>query len=66
MNDLQERLRRDRLLRWCVLAPLPALWLAVALADAAVLVLVPLAVLLVGALFRYGPLDRFERPDELL
>jgi len=65
-SALRGRLEHDRLLRYSLLALLPALWLALALADPWLLLLAPLAAGLVAALFRYGPLERFEEPDELL
>ena len=61
-----ERARTDRLVRWAALAQVPALWLAVALADPALLLLGPIAAGLVYVLFRYGPLEREEPEDELL
>ena len=62
----REVLARDRLARAALAAQVPPLWLAVALADPWLLALGPAAAGLLAVLFRHGPLERFEEPDELL
>ncbi len=62
---IRTRLQADRLARWSAIAAVPVLWLAVALANPWLLLLAPLAVALLAALFRYGPAQRYEQPDDL-
>jgi hypothetical protein len=59
------RLEADRLARWSAIVSVPVLWLAVALANPLLLLLVPLTVGLLALLFRYGPAERHPQPDEL-
>ena len=66
METIRLRLQADRLARWGAIVTVPVLWFAVALANPFLVLLAPLAVGLLAALFRYGPAERFEQPDELL
>ena len=61
---LLARLRADRLALWSAYAAVPLVWLAIALADPALLLTVPLVWLGLAACFRYGPLERFPPPDD--
>jgi len=63
--SVRARLQEDRLARWSAIAAVPVVWLAVALADPSVLLLVPLAVGLLALVFRFGPPERYERTEEL-
>ncbi len=65
-ETIRIRLSADRLARWSAFAAVPVVWLAVALANPWLLLLAPLALALLAALFRWGPAQRFEQPDELL
>jgi hypothetical protein len=58
------RLQEDRLARWSAYGAVPVLWLAIALVNPALLLLMPLVALGLAACFRYGPLERFPQPDE--
>ena len=64
-ETIRIRLEADRLARWGAIVSVPVLWFAIALANPLLLLLVPLAVGLLAALFRWGPADRFEQPEEL-
>jgi hypothetical protein len=65
-ETIRTRLETDRLARWGAVTTVPVLWFTVALANPWLLLLAPLAVGLLVVLFRYGPAERFDQPDELL
>jgi hypothetical protein len=64
-ETIRLRLQADRLARWGAIVTVPVLWFAVALANPRLLLLAPLAVGLLAALFRWGPAHRYEKPDEI-
>jgi hypothetical protein len=64
---MEEKLRSDRLLLWSLIAQVPVLWLAIALAEPVLLLLGPFAAGLLYVLFRFGPFERHAPvEDELL
>ena len=61
---LLARLRADRLLLWSVYAAVPLVWLALALVELSLFLVIPLVVLGLRACFRYGPFERFPPPED--
>ena len=57
------RLREDRLARWGAIGGVPVLWLAVALVEPLLLLLLPLLALGLWLVFTYGPLERSAEID---
>ncbi|HXH87072.1 MAG TPA: hypothetical protein VNI55_00495 [Gaiellaceae bacterium] len=51
-------LRQDRLVRWGAIGAVPVVWLAIALVQPLLLLLLPLLALGLWTTFTYGPLER--------
>jgi hypothetical protein len=64
-EQLYARVKDDRLLRWSAYAALPVVWLALALLNPFVLVLVPLIGFGLWRAMKSGLIDRSDPQDDL-
>ena len=64
MDELFERIRGDRLLRWSAYVAVPYVWLALALMNPLLLIVPPMFTFAILKAMEYGIVDRHDPPEE--
>jgi len=63
--DALDRIKQDRLLRWCAYAAIPIVWLSVALLNVWLLLVLPITAVGLKKAMDYGMVARQDPEDEL-
>jgi hypothetical protein len=63
--DAIDRIKHDRLLRWCAYAAVPIVWLSVALLNVWLLLVLPITAYGLKKAMEYGMVERHDPEDDL-